>query len=281
MSVHRIGFRELSGSQGARDGPFRVNIIFVHGLRGHPQHTWEDNRDRGNKDVGTATSRKRNIFRPLFKSKPSSSASISSTTSNADNVTSEERPKKLFWPDEYLTQDIPEARVWTYGYNADAISGLFEANNKNSISQHGRDFAAIRRSEACRTRTKLIIFLGTPHRGTASGGWGEIVSNLALLALLDSNKKIIKTLEVNSEVLDNIHEEFKTIVDQSRIRIHSFQEAKGISGMKGLDSKVRYQNILNFLLGLNYKFTTGCGRFLLETRSAGIPRDGRDYRREP
>ncbi|KAH6624140.1 hypothetical protein B0J18DRAFT_169077 [Chaetomium sp. MPI-SDFR-AT-0129] len=146
MSVHRIGFTELSGSQGARDGPFRVNIIFVHGLRGHPQHTWEDNRDRGgvdrgNKDAGTATPRKRDILAALLKSKPSSSASTSTTTPIADNVTSEERPNKLFWPDEYLTQDIPEARVWTYGYNADAIGGLFEANNKNSVSQHGQDFA--------------------------------------------------------------------------------------------------------------------------------------------
>ncbi|RYP33538.1 hypothetical protein DL767_004713 [Monosporascus sp. MG133] len=212
-----------------------------------------------------ATSHKRNVLKALFKSKLSSSASISTTTSIADNETSEESPNKVFWPDEYLTQDIPEARVWTYGYNADAIGGLFQANNKNSVSQHGRDFAvrvereirnedpilfvahslggiivkdAIRRSDACRARTKLIIFLGTPHRGSAYTGWGEIASNLALLALQDSNKKITKTLEVNSEVLDNIHEEFKTIADQSRIRIHSFQEARGISGMKGLHNKV-------------------------------------------
>ncbi|GAB1320192.1 hypothetical protein MFIFM68171_10402 [Madurella fahalii] len=270
MPVHRIGFTELSGSQGARDGPYRVNIIFVHGLRGHPQHTWEDSRDRssvdrGNKDAGTATSRKRNILTALFKSKPSSSARTSPTTLIADKETSEENPNKLFWPDEYLTQDIPDARVWTYGYNADAIGGLFRANNKNSVSQHGRDFAvrierdirnedpilfvahslggiiikdAIRRSDACRARTKLVVFLGTPHRGSAYAGWGEIASNLALLALQDSNKKIIETLEVNSEVLDNIHEEFMTIADQSRIRIHSFQEARGISGMKGLHNKV-------------------------------------------
>jgi hypothetical protein len=56
--------------------------------------------------------------------------------------------------------------------------------------------------------------------------------------LQDSNKNIVKTLEVNSEVLDNIHEEFKTILDESTIKIHSFQEARGVSGMKGLDSKV-------------------------------------------
>lgn len=123
----------------------------MHGLRGHPQHTWEDSRDRGSvdrgsvnrgdKDAGTAMLRKRDKFTALFKSKPSSSASISTTTSITDNKTSEESPNKLFWPDEYLTEDIPEARVWTYGYNADAIGGLFQANNKNSVSQHGRDFA--------------------------------------------------------------------------------------------------------------------------------------------
>jgi hypothetical protein len=30
--------------------------------------------------------------------------------------------------------------VWTYGYNADVI-GIFQTNNKNSVSQHGRDLA--------------------------------------------------------------------------------------------------------------------------------------------
>jgi hypothetical protein len=110
------------------------SIIFVHGLRGHPQHTWEDSRDRDNQDKGTATRRKRHFFTAIFKSRSSSSASI-------DSIKSEAHPNKLFWPNEYLTQDIPEARVWTYGYNADAIGGLFKANNKNSVSQHGQDFA--------------------------------------------------------------------------------------------------------------------------------------------
>lgn len=31
--------------------------------------------------------------------------------------------------------------MWTYGYNAD-VFGVFQANNKNSVSQHGRDLAA-------------------------------------------------------------------------------------------------------------------------------------------
>ena len=65
-----------------------------------------------------------------------------------------------------------------------------------------------------------------------------IASNLARLGLQDSNKRVLETLEVNSEVLDNIHEEFKSIVSGQNIKVHSFQEAQGISGMKGLHGKV-------------------------------------------
>ncbi|KFZ14930.1 hypothetical protein V502_05841 [Pseudogymnoascus sp. VKM F-4520 (FW-2644)] len=97
---------------------------------------------------------------------------------------------------------------------------------------------ALHRSETICKRTKLVVFLGTPHRGSTYAGWGVIASNLASLALQDSNKRLVQTLEVNDEVLDNIHEEFKTILIKCAIKVHSFQEAKGISGMKGLDSKV-------------------------------------------
>lgn len=139
---------------------------------------------------------------------------------------------------------------------------MFKAGyNQNSISQHGCDLAlkverevgnedpivfvahslggilvkdAIRRSDLTQSRTKLIIFLGTPHRGSSYAGWGVIASNLARLALRDSNKKLLETLEVNSEILDNIHEEFITIANNSKIRVHSFQESCGIAGMKGM-----------------------------------------------
>jgi hypothetical protein len=98
----------------------------------------------------------------------------------------------------------------------------------------------LHRSEIIRKRTRQIIFLGTPHRGSTYVGWGEIALNLAGLGLQDSNKHLMQTLEVNGEVLDNIHDEFKTILSKYNIKIHSFQEARGISGMRGLDSKVRY-----------------------------------------
>jgi hypothetical protein len=97
---------------------------------------------------------------------------------------------------------------------------------------------AIRRLDRIREQTKLIIFLGTPHRGSGFVGWGQIASNLARLTLQDSNKKILESLEVNGEVLDNIHEEFKTIAFKGTIKIHSFQEARGVTGVKGISGKV-------------------------------------------
>jgi hypothetical protein len=97
---------------------------------------------------------------------------------------------------------------------------------------------AIRRSETVRDKTKLIIFLGTPHRGSGYAGWGQIASNLARVALQDSNKRLLETLDVNSEVLDNIHEEFKTIAFKGTLKIHSFQEGRSLAGMSGLDAKV-------------------------------------------
>lgn len=59
------------------------------------------------------------------------------------------------------------------------------------------------------------------------------------MALQDSNNKIVETLEVENEVLDNIHERFVKVVLEYGIRIHSFQEGRGLSGIRGLEQKVR------------------------------------------
>lgn len=67
-----------------------------------------------------------------------------------------------------------------------------------------------------------------------------IASNLASLAFQDSNKQIVRALETNSEVLDNIHDEFLKIAQRANMKVHSFQEARAITGVKGLHGKVSY-----------------------------------------
>lgn len=103
---------------------------------------------------------------------------------------------------------------------------------------------------------------------------------MARLALQDSNKRIIETLEVNSEVLDNIHDEFNTIVIEDNLQIYSFQEAQGVSGIKGLHSKVGYYifALSRFVLIGN---AVGGRRLLFETRSPAITGESREHRCKP
>ncbi|VUC23865.1 unnamed protein product [Clonostachys rosea] len=253
--VHRLGFTEL-GIEG-RDGPSRYNIIFVHGLKGHPKHTWGRETTGATKTDQTAhigSIRKIAPIRSLLKSRKTTNAS----TSEADNQS------KPFWPEEFLARDLPDARIWTYGYNADVIQGMFQASNKNSISQHGRDLSAqverdidnhlpivfiahslggilvkiaIHLSDKCRSQTRLIIFLGTPHRGSRLADWGKILSDLSRVALQEPNSKILRGLQVDSEVLENIHEEFKVHAAKCGFKIYSFQEGRAPEKL-GINHKI-------------------------------------------
>jgi hypothetical protein len=143
-TVHRYGFTRLSGGDTSIDQHNLKldrqwclllvhlltlhSIIFVHGLRGHPRRTWE---------TAPVTTRKRSRLKSLFQRR----GHAASFTSTEEAHASSSPPSSVFWPEQYLAADIPKARVWTYGYNADVIGGLFQANNKNSITQHGRDLS--------------------------------------------------------------------------------------------------------------------------------------------
>lgn len=85
-----------------------------------------------------------------------------------------------------------------------------------------------------------------------------IASNLANLAFQDSNKRILRALETNSEVIDNIHDEFLEIAHGANIKLHSFQEARAITGVKGLSGKVSC---------CSYNYITACQAWMLFTNS--------------
>ncbi|EMD67316.1 hypothetical protein COCSADRAFT_23711 [Bipolaris sorokiniana ND90Pr] len=259
-TVQPLGFTRLTPSTQS-DDEFSLNygrintIIFIHGLRGHPRRTWEEVASPSSVDSNaTKTSKSLQIRSFLQRKSARSPAPETSQAQSPPSIPASSLPATVFWPEEYLVPDIPQACVWTYGYNADVIGGLYKAPNKNSISQHGNDLSnqldrvhslggiilkdAIRRSETTQERTKLIVFLGTPHRGSKYAGWGQTASNIARVTMQDSNKKILETLEVNNEILDNIHETFMQIVFKGKFKVHSFYEARGVTGMRGLKGKV-------------------------------------------
>ena len=116
-----------------------LSVVFVHGLRGHPQRTWEYTRASPvatTKPEQTGLSKRRRMLSRLgFKAKAQDPQTPSVTQPSESKL-----PTEVFWPAEQACARLPRARIWTYGYNADVIGGLFEANNQNSIHKHGNDF---------------------------------------------------------------------------------------------------------------------------------------------
>ena len=132
-----ISFKFGNGNPTTRPLLTRRSIIFVHGLRGHPRATWKSAPAAGTERNSDAI-KKQKGFRSLFKRKK---GGATDEQEQAQVQASASQAMDIFWPEQFLALDIPHAQVWTYGYNADMIGGLFQANNKNSISQHGRDLA--------------------------------------------------------------------------------------------------------------------------------------------
>ena len=71
-----------------------ANIVFIHGLFGHPWKTWADEGVRGT--------------------------------------------KKPFWPEDLLPSVVPNARIYSFGYDAD-VERFMSVAGLNTVHQHGRN----------------------------------------------------------------------------------------------------------------------------------------------
>jgi len=79
-------------------------------------------------------------FQSLRPSHHGSDVPLAPDPSPATTSTASEVQKSVYWPADILPDKVPDARIWTYGYNADVISGFFGQNNQNSILKHANDF---------------------------------------------------------------------------------------------------------------------------------------------
>lgn len=86
-----------------------------------------------------------------------------------------------------------------------------------------------------------MVFCGCPHRGADAAAWGRLLSKIATVALAAPTVLLLSNLEIDSQILDMIQEDFsRTLQYHPSIQFHSFLEGKGISGIKGLDGKVSH-----------------------------------------
>ncbi|KAL2071242.1 hypothetical protein VTL71DRAFT_12477 [Oculimacula yallundae] len=247
-----------------------ADIIFVHGLQGHPRKTWAcestlDQVPRGSEE--TANGSHHLNIRKLFSRRRSTSSQRSRDS----------QPEGVFWPLDLLPIDCPNARILTFGYDSKVTNFFAGAANRSNIVAHARDLVyqlkrlrldcpgrpiifvahslggiivkcAIRRAADNSAlhdifqSTEAVFFLGTPHRGSGKAGIGEIARRIASASGLDTADQNLRALRVNSIELEMIHESFVQLYEQKdrHFQIITFQETKGFSriGVLGLNDLI-------------------------------------------
>lgn len=121
-----------------------VDIVFIHGLQGHPYKTWTYH---GNVAEKSTRSEKKFSLKRLLGGKAKSPNRTEQTT-----IT-------VYWPRDVLPQDIKNARVMTYGYDSH-VSHFFQGPaNQNGIIPHGRSLLSALESQRRDNPTRPIFFV--------------------------------------------------------------------------------------------------------------------------
>jgi hypothetical protein len=92
--------------------------------------------------------------------------------------------------------------------------------------------------------TTGIIFFGTPHEGADPLGMvHHVVISLAKAIGFKVNDRIVQALIPSAEYLNQLRDEFNSMIDEREWAIHSFQEQYALPGLFG--KKVRLSNKSN------------------------------------
>ncbi|KAK4948028.1 hypothetical protein LTR10_013082 [Elasticomyces elasticus] len=302
-AVARVGLTRLSPKSTDEDA--KIDVILVHGLFGHPYHTWtyeargseihearatapEPPKRQSTTGVRLTILKRFKALNPLHRAAQSTTHAASHATDisrdesvehdtdmHSDGVEnlfgSNTQPEtgKIFWPHHFLVKDLPNARILTWGYDAD-VAKAFDFASQSSISQHASqllsDLANERTTPSQRTRPLILIshslggivvkdamgkvqttklehlqnilpsvmgvcFLGTPHRGSSTASLGKLAYNITRLIWSHPNTGVLESLKGNSDDLERISERFAERLDEKQFKVHSFRETKPTKGM--------------------------------------------------
>ncbi|OIW33576.1 hypothetical protein CONLIGDRAFT_184066 [Coniochaeta ligniaria NRRL 30616] len=155
------------------------------------------------------------------------------------------RESGVHWPRDLLKHDVPNARILSWGYDADVASFWGHASN-NHLAEHARNLLgdlvrlrvdtdserravlfvvhslgglvvqralSISRERAephlksLEAATRGILFMGTPHNGSDLAAWAILCARV-VSKFRDANVTILKTLERDSEPLRDTQDAF-------------------------------------------------------------------------
>lgn len=193
-----------------------ADIVFVHGLGGHPQDTWQfGNQHKAKPDV-TEKRPKWKLFKSKEPKTPSQNESMSPTGSQDQametDVGSAQRSSCL-WPFHLVPMDFENVRVMTYGYDSHPTHFYKGGTQQTTITDHSEQL--LKSVTNCRSHCtdralifiahslggilvkdamvisnahpqshmrdvslscRYIVFFGTPHQGANIASYGETLA---------------------------------------------------------------------------------------------------------
>lgn len=159
----------------------------------------------------------------------------------------------IHWPSKLLRQDIPDARILSYGYDADIVKFWNPASNSR-LSNHAENMVGdlVRYRERTNTEprkilfvahslgglvteyalsfsrktveehlhqlescTAGIVFLGVPHCGADLASWASFGTQMVNI-LKRANEDIVRVLKPGSEILRMVENDFHNILRQRK-----------------------------------------------------------------
>ncbi|KAL8912866.1 MAG: hypothetical protein Q9171_002244 [Xanthocarpia ochracea] len=220
IPVNRFGLTEVFSPTPAKP---EVDVVFVHGLNGHPHNTW--------------TSENARVFWPSqilpgFLEEEKARVLVYGYDADVTTFTDGASRDKIHNHAEHMIAELVANRrirkaserpiIWV----AHSLGGLvvkraliYSAEIRGMKTEHLRSIFV---------STYGILFLGTPHHGSDVAQWGNrlewICSVMLPKKVMDSQSQLIDALKTNNETLQNIDRQFIQIL--SRFHIYFFHEGK-------------------------------------------------------
>ncbi|KAI1388442.1 uncharacterized protein F4822DRAFT_246736 [Hypoxylon trugodes] len=176
-----------------------------------------------------------------------------------------------FWPTDLLAKDIDNARIFTYGYDAN-VAHFFGPVGQNTLQDHASNLVnrmANKRLQTHSDSRKIIfvahslgglvtkralalsensadehlrqierdtigiVFLGTPHRGADMAPFAKAVANILKASGSRTNPKILEALKRDSEVLAAVEDAFSNWLRRAsgRFQLTCFSEEDELPGV--------------------------------------------------
>ncbi|KAI9151576.1 Vegetative incompatibility protein [Paramyrothecium foliicola] len=230
----------------------RLDIVFVHGFKGHPERTWVQK---------TVHQQEPEQERPSKYQK----LNFISRKAKAN------RESSVFWPLDLLPNVVSDARILTYGYDTKVQHRTGPPVSTHTAYDIAYDFLIaleaerrenadrpvlfivhslggivvkemLRRASVCPPgqahlgaildATSGIMFFGTPHDGADPRGPLLKVAEKVYRAIgYTPNQQIVDTLLPSSERLRELRDAFGMLAEDKKWMIHSFQEQYAVKSI--------------------------------------------------